>query len=127
MEKIAIVDDDSAILEVFSQILSVFGYQPCPYNNPLEALSRIPQEKPQTALILLDMMMVPITGLQFLDERRKSPTLKSIPVIILSAWDLPEKDRKHFGSEVAGVIKKPVLAKDLADKIRIELNRKGLC
>jgi CheY-like chemotaxis protein len=121
MEKIAVVDDDPSIVEVFSQMLSVFGFQPSPYTNPEEALGCIPKEDPLPALILLDLMMVPITGLQFLEERRKNEILKAIPVCIVSAWDLPEEDRKRFGPEIARVIRKPIHPKDLAEQIRAEL------
>jgi CheY-like chemotaxis protein len=121
MEKIAVIDDDPSIVEVFSDMLKAFDFQPCTYLNPVEALERIPGEKPLPSLILLDLMMVPITGLQFLEERRKNETLKSIPVFIVSAWDLPNEDRTRFGPEISCVIRKPILPKDLVEKIRTEL------
>ncbi|HVP96780.1 response regulator [Methanoregula sp.] len=123
MEKIAVIDDDPSIVEVFSDMLTAFDFQPSPYLNPVEALERIPGEKPLPSLILLDLMMVPITGLQFLEERRKNETLKAIPVFIVSAWDLPEDDRKRFGSEISCVIRKPILPKDLVNLIRTKLDR----
>jgi len=122
MEKIAVVDDDPSIVEVFSHMLTVFGYQPCPFIDPEEALDRIPREDPLPSLILLDLMMVPITGLQFLEARRKNETLQKIPVIIVSAWDLPEEDRRRFDEEIACVIRKPIHPRDLAKQIRTVLD-----
>jgi CheY-like chemotaxis protein len=125
MDKIAVVDDDPDIVEVFSQMLSVFGFHPCPFTNPVEALENISKEKPLPSLILLDLMMIPITGLQFLEERRKNEILKTIPIFIISAWDLPDDDRKRFGSEIASVLRKPITPKDLVEKIRAELDMRG--
>ena len=67
-------------------------------------------------------MMVPITGLQFLEARRKNVTLQGIPVIIVSAWDLPEADRQRFGPEISCVIRKPIHPNDLVKQIRAVLD-----
>ncbi len=124
METIVIVDDDPDIVEVFSQMLLVFGFHSYSFTNPVEALEHIPGEEPLPSLILLDLMMTPITGLQFLEERRKNEILKAIPVFIISAWDLPDDDRKRFGSEIASVLRKPITPKDLVEKIGTELDRR---
>jgi len=124
MEKIAVIDDDPSIVEVFSQTLSFFGYDPCPFTDPAVALTSLPREDPPPSLILLDLMMTPITGLQFLEERKKNASLQGIPVIIVSAWDLPEEDRRRFSSEITGVISKPVHPRDLAEHIRTVLAHK---
>ncbi len=60
MEKIALVDDDPDILEVFTQFIAFFGYSPLPFQDPQEALKKIPAENPAPALILLDLVMTPI-------------------------------------------------------------------
>ena len=124
MEKIALVDDDPDILEVFTQFIEVFGYVPLPFQDPLEALKKIPAESPAPALILLDLMMTPITGLQFLEERRKNPQLASIPVMIVSAWGLSEQDLKTYDNDISGTIQKPVLLEDLRKIISNQIARK---
>lgn len=123
MEKVAVVDDDPSIVDVFSHMLSVYGYEPCPFTNPQAALDDLPRENPLPALILLDLMMTPITGLQFLEERKKNATLKGIPVIIVSAWDLPDEDRQRLGPEISCVIRKPVHPQALADQIRTVIDK----
>jgi CheY-like chemotaxis protein len=124
MEKVAIVDDDSTIVDVFSHMLSFYGYEPSPYTDPSEALAKIPHEDPLPSLILLDLMMVPITGFQFLEERRKNELLKEIPVLIVSAWDVPEEDRHKYAADYSGIIKKPIFPKDMNEKIRNVLGRR---
>ena len=131
MEKIALVDDDADILEVFTHFINFFGYIPLPFQNPQEALKKIPEENPPPVLILLDLMMTPITGLQFLEERRKDPRLASVPVMILSAWGLNEKDLTEYGNDIVRTIQKPVLPQDLREIIINHIARhtweKGVC
>jgi len=123
MDKIAVIDDDPSIVEVFSQALTFFGYDTCSFTDPSSALASLPREDPVPGLILLDLMMSPMTGLQFLEEQKKSASLQGIPVIIVSAWDLPEEDRERFGRVIADVIRKPVHPRELAGRIRTVLNR----
>ena len=113
MEKIALVDDDPVILEVFTHFIELFGYVPLPFLNPVEAIKKIPEEDPAPALILLDLMMTPITGLQFLEERRQIARLASIPVMIVSAWDISERDQENYRNDIAGIIKKPIMPKEM--------------
>ena len=123
MQKIGIIDDDPSIVDVFTQMLTIFGYVPSPYTDPSVALKSLPNEKPLPNLILLDLMMEPITGLQFLDEKLKNPVLKGIPVIIVSAWDLSEEDRLKYATAISDVIRKPVHPKDLVNKIQTVIDK----
>jgi len=63
-------------------------------------------------------MMTPITGLQFLDEWRKLESLRDVPVIILSAWDVSSEDREKYASVIARVIRKPILPRALLETVR---------
>ena len=117
MVKIAVVDDDPSIVDVYSSMLSFFGYEPVAYIDPSAALERMPAEEPLPALILLDLMMTPITGLQFLEKRRTIDRLKDIPVIIVSAWDVPPEDRVRYAGDFCEIIRKPVFPHELAEKI----------
>jgi len=121
MEKIALVDDDPDILEIFTHFIKVFGYIPLPFQDPVNALKMIPEEDPAPSLILLDLMMTPITGLQFLEERRQISQLAKIPVMIVSAWGLNEHDLEKYGKDIAGTVQKPVLLKDLREIINNQI------
>ncbi len=108
MERIALVDDNPDILEIFTQLVRIFGYIPLPYQDPLDALKQLPEESPAPALIFLDLMMTPITGLQFLEERRKDKKLASIPVMIVSGWGLSQEELKKYGKDIVGTVQKPI-------------------
>ncbi|OPX64440.1 response regulator [Methanoregula sp. PtaB.Bin085] len=123
MVRIAIIDDDPSIVDVYSNMLTFFGYEPVAYTDPSEALTKIPLEEHLPSLILLDLMMTPLTGLQFLEKRRTIGRLKDIPVFIVSAWDVPDEDRRKYAGDFCEIVRKPVFPRDLAEMIRKTLEQ----
>jgi len=82
MQKILIINDDEALSNAIQTKLQINGYEAiCVYNGD-EGLSKAASEKPN--LILLDMTMPKKSGLEVLDNLKKSDELKAIPVIIIS-------------------------------------------
>ena len=65
-----VVDDDLPTLEVMELLLKKINREPLLVHNGWDALRAIKKEKP--ALIILDVMMSPIDGWQFLEELRRN-------------------------------------------------------
>jgi CheY-like chemotaxis protein len=81
---VLIVDDDPNLLEVTSFVIESEGMAVETARNGEEALTslragRLPR------LVLLDLMMPVMSGWEFLDEVAKDPSLKVIPVVVLTA------------------------------------------
>jgi CheY-like chemotaxis protein len=84
-------------------------------SNGLEALEvlrgegeKLPAAPPTRRLILLDLNMPKMGGLEFLQELRADPTLKNIPVVVLTTSN-EDRDRiEAYNLNVAGYILKPV-------------------
>jgi CheY-like chemotaxis protein len=97
--------------------------------NGIEALLMIRSQngKPpivpdERRLILLDLNMPKMNGLEFIQELRKDPQLKSTPVIVLTTSD-EDRDRiEAYNLNVAGYILKPVTFSKFAEVI-IALNK----
>jgi CheY-like chemotaxis protein len=68
-------------------------------------------------LILLDLMMPQVDGYQILEAIRNNEALKSVPVIIVSAWDMPENIRKAIALGANEYVKKPVGLDDLYQRV----------
>jgi CheY-like chemotaxis protein len=90
----------------------------------LEALSllRSHHEQPpvvpnQRRLILLDLNMPKMNGLEFLHEMRADPDLKQIPVIVLTTSDEDRDKVEAYQLNVAGYILKPVTFSKFAEVI----------
>ena len=118
--EIMVIDDDPDIREVLTLFLRKFGYVPLVFDSAAVALDCLVNRRP--SLILLDLMMEPMSGIQFLEELGKRfPTGGRIPVLILSAYALSDDDKNRFRDWIAGVLKKPILPSDLRREIETRL------
>ncbi len=79
---ILIVDDDPSVLESTSRLLSAFGYLVYPYGNAMDAAMKLQENN--IRVVLTDIMMPEVTGLQFLENIRSFNS--EIPVIMMTAY-----------------------------------------
>ena len=82
-QKIVVVEDDQPILDLMDLLLKNQGYEPVLMPNGLDALEYVRKNPP--SLILLDILMNPITGWEFLDRLRNEFGMHEIPVILFTA------------------------------------------
>jgi len=76
------------------------------------------KENPEPCIILLDLNMPKMNGIEFLNVAKKDPRLKIIPVIVLTT-SREESDRmESFRLQVAGYMIKPVDYKQFVDTMR---------
>jgi len=78
---ILLVDDDPAVLESTSRLLSAFGYLVFPFENAVDAVMKLKENN--VRVVLTDIMMPEVTGLQFLEIIRSFNS--EIPVIMMTA------------------------------------------
>lgn len=81
---VLVVDDEQDLLEVTSFVLESEGYRVETARNGEEALARL-RGGLRPELVLLDMMMPVMNGWEFLQTITAIPSLKSIPVVVLTA------------------------------------------
>jgi CheY-like chemotaxis protein len=106
LRKILVVEDDEPILDLMDLLIRKLGYEPVLYPDGPEGLEYTRREPP--ALILLDIMMTPISGWEFLEQLRAEPALREIPVIIFSASPSVEERMAAIDDPFLGVLHKPV-------------------
>jgi CheY-like chemotaxis protein len=82
-KKIMLVEDDKPILEMMEILLRRIGYEPVLIQDVTEALERVRREPP--SLVLLDIMMTPINGWEFLEKVRGEYGMRDLPVILFTA------------------------------------------
>lgn len=93
-------------------------------NNGLEALELLRKGKipAQRRIILLDLNMPKMNGIEFLQEVRKDPELRSSPVIVLTTSN-DEKDKiEAYNLNVAGYLLKPVTFSNFCEMM-VALNK----
>ena len=115
LKKILIVDDEPDLLRVTCFRLEKAGYQVLTSTNGEEALRIIGEEYPD--LVLLDLRLPLLTGLEVCACIKKDEKLKHIPVIIFTAstQDIQEKVDE---CGAAGFIFKPFNIEELLAKIK---------
>ena len=104
--KIMVVEDDQPILELMDLMIRKLGYEPVLIANGLEALELVKKEPP--ALILLDIMMVPINGWEFLERLREDLGMREMPVILFTASPLVDEKMDQLKDPFLNVLIKPV-------------------
>jgi signal transduction histidine kinase/CheY-like chemotaxis protein len=107
---ILLVEDDETTRTVTRRALERDGWSVMQAENGRVALARMPEQRPDA--ILLDLMMPEMDGFEFLVELRRQAAWRDIPVIVVTAMDLTEEDRRRLSGEVERIIEKGAYGRD---------------
>ncbi len=120
-KRILIVDDEPDVTELVSYQLRAKGFAVEALNNPTQSIARIRSFQPD--LVILDVMMPEISGIQICRMLRADPKTKPIPVVFLTAR--AEEADRVLGLEVGGddYICKPFSVKELILRVQGLLRR----
>jgi len=118
--KILIVDDEDDILELLKYNLEKENYSVITAKNGFEALQKI-ELKPN--LIILDLMMPIIDGLETLKKIKEKDEYKDIPVIFLTAKTSESSEIAGLNSGASDFLLKPVSINKLLARIKAQLRR----
>jgi DNA-binding response OmpR family regulator len=113
---ILIIEDTEVLRRMYSDRLAQEGYDVLVAANGAEALSMLRTNTP--SLILLDLIMPVMSGLEVLDVVKRDPRLMSVPVVILS--NLGQEEDIRRGIEMGAVdylIKNDARPNDVASRI----------
>ena len=121
MIKILVVDDDPDIIEILRYNLSLAGYQVKSAFNGKEAVKKAKLFLPE--IILLDIMMPEMDGIEACTQIKSLPSLKKTMIIFLSARSEDFTQIAAFDAGGDDYISKPVKPKILLRKIRSVVKR----
>lgn len=98
-KKILLIEDEQIIIELLQRKLTEEGYDVAIAKDGEEGIKAMEAEEPD--LILLDIVMPKMGGLEVMEEMQKNPDLKRIPVVVVSNSGQPvELDRaKKLGAK----------------------------
>ena len=123
--KILIVDDDDISLTLMSKILQKGGYQTVAASGAKKALEYL-ESGEAIMLMILDVMMPEMNGLEFLEHIHTRPGLSDIPVIICSGDRLRDSVVRSIKMGVSDYILKPIDAYVLLEKVGKVIRTVGL-
>ena len=104
MARILIVEDENDTRMVLGKFLGVAGHEVVPAANGWEALLVL--DKSDIDLILLDVMMPGMDGVTFLQILRQAKKHKQIPVVLVTALDVVDVERRTRAFEVWQILPK---------------------
>ncbi|RMZ51095.1 DNA-binding response regulator [Flavobacteriaceae bacterium PRS1] len=119
--KILLVDDEPDILEIVGFNLANEGYTIITAENGLEAVKKAKKEKPH--LIVLDVMMPEMDGIEACEHIRQIPELKDVIITFLTARGEDYSQLAGFDAGADDYITKPIKPKVLVSKVKALLRR----
>jgi len=119
--KVLLVDDEQDIIEIISYNLEKEGYQVSTARNGKEAIEKAKKELPH--LIILDVMMPEMDGMEACENIRKIDSLQHVIITFLTARGEDYSQVAGFDAGADDYITKPVKPKVLMSKVKALLRR----
>ncbi len=113
---VLVVDDDTDTRERMRQVLEKSGWRVNEAVDGEDALRKVAQATPQ--VVLLDLTMPVMDGFEFLSAFRERPGCGDVPVVVLTARDLTNDDRRRLRGANQVLSKGDVSLTELAEKLR---------
>lgn len=114
------VDDDIRSRKLACDFLAVSGYRVAEAGDGEECLCAVTRERPD--LILLDMQMPRMDGVETMKRLKGNPLTSAIPVVILSASAMDSEKKKMRDAGFNIVLSKPVNLRELMATVKACLN-----
>ena len=116
---VLIIEDEEDAAELFSEMMRVSGFRVLTTSKSKPAISMMNEDKPD--LVLLDIMMPEVSGLDILRQMRRDPNLSKIPVIVLTAKSMPADIKNGMEAGASTYLTKPVGFQELRDAVESTL------
>src|SRR6056300_2359 len=120
--RILLVDDEEDILEIIQYNLTQEGYQVYTAKNVIEAITKAKKKDPH--LIILDVMMPEMDGIEACEILRATPGLENTIITFLTARGEDYSQLAGFDAGADDYIQKPIRPKVLVSKIKALLRRR---
>ena len=121
MFKVLVVEDDRDLRQLFARVLQRSGYETLEAGDGQQALEVL--EREYVDVIISDIMMPVMDGIETCRALRRDPALKETMVVFLSALGEEEQQLAGFGAGADDYIPKPIKPKLLLSRIQAILKR----
>ncbi|MEZ4669119.1 MAG: response regulator [Anaerolineae bacterium] len=115
--RILVIEDEPDIQELIQVLLGRWGYELIPALRASKA-AEVLRTPPLPDVVLLDLMLPDIDGLEFLRQMRAKKLFDDLPVVIVSALADPDQIRKGFDLGADRYVTKPAIASNLANTVQ---------
>jgi two-component system cell cycle response regulator DivK len=105
-KKILVVEDNELNLKLFCDLLRAHGYEAEPVRDGREAVERTRAFAPD--LIIMDIQMPHISGLELIEQLKADSDLKPIPVMAVTAYAAKGDEERIRDAGAEGYVSKPI-------------------
>ncbi len=120
MGSVLVIDDNRKTADALTQMLKVLGLEARPAYGASQAITLLGHALPD--LVLLDINMPGLSGLEVLAYLRREPRLYQVPVVVITADEQPETRQQALQAGAQGFLVKPITL----DVLERELQRLGV-
>ena len=103
---VMIIEDEEDAAELFAEMMRVSGFRVIKTSKSTPAIEMMTADKPD--LVLLDIMMPEVSGLDILRQMRRDSALANIPVIVITAKGMPADIKNGMEAGASTYLTKPV-------------------
>jgi signal transduction histidine kinase/DNA-binding response OmpR family regulator len=108
--KVLVVDDDDILRRGLVQVLEREGWKAREADNGRQGLACLQESPPD--VIVLDLMMPEMDGFEVIEQLRHHPKWRDIPVVVVTAKDLTDEDRRRLNGGVERILQKDAPTRD---------------
>lgn len=117
--KVLIVEDDPLISRMYERVFTFEGFDVEMARDGEEGVTKLKKMDPKPTMILLDIMMPKMTGIDVLRELKADPTTKAIPVVVLTNLSGTQDAEKAISmGAVKFLVKSSYKPKQIVDEIK---------
>jgi len=120
---VLIIEDEEDAAELFAEMMRISGFRVIKTSKSAPAIAMMNTEKPD--VVLLDIMMPEISGLDILRQMRRDPNLANIPVIVVTAKGMPADIKNGMEAGASTYLTKPVGFRELKEAVNRTLGIKS--
>ncbi|MET0287900.1 MAG: response regulator [Polyangiales bacterium] len=125
VEKLLVIDDDKVARYLVRKTLAGSPYHVLEASDGMEGIAAAREHQPD--VILLDFVMPTMSAFDVLDELKRDPATRNIPVVIYTSKNLADEERKRLETEASAILSKQSLSREIAiARIREALEKAGI-
>ncbi len=117
--KVLVVDDELFILNLLKNGLTEHGFEVLTAENGFEAILAVEEHRPD--VVITDIMMPRLTGLELLKALKNNPATADVPVFLISAMDQADMVQQGLDMGAVDYITKPFKINEIIGKLRHHL------
>lgn len=113
---VLIVEDNELNMRLFNDLLEAFSYRTVKTRDGRQALALAREHKPD--LIVMDIQLPEISGLDITERLKQDPALKLIPVVAVTAFAMRGDEQKILAAGCDAYLSKPISVTTFLETIR---------